>query len=123
MVVHCKRVATAECGRRNATRSFRVVQLVGSELIHLQSIWKLSDNKRKFINCNYEENRSQHEIRTLRSQLESLSNGLSVASGSLPIPLSLDSTTQHYPIPSQWYMPFLVNHCKLFLERVFRWSV
>ncbi|KAL7796394.1 hypothetical protein V8C43DRAFT_278973 [Trichoderma afarasin] len=66
--------------------------------------------RKKFINCNYEENRSQHEIRTLRSQLETLSNGLSVAGGSSLIPLSLDSTTQHYPIPSQWYMPFLVNH-------------
>ncbi|PTB49022.1 hypothetical protein M431DRAFT_535204 [Trichoderma harzianum CBS 226.95] len=66
--------------------------------------------RKKFINCNYEENRSQHEIRTLRSQLESLSNGLTVAGGPSLIPLSLDSTTQHYPIPSQWYMPFLVNH-------------
>ncbi|KAK0756233.1 hypothetical protein N5P37_011148 [Trichoderma harzianum] len=68
--------------------------------------------RKKFINCNYEENRSQHEIRTLRSQLESLSNGLTVAGGPSLIPLSLDSTTQHYPIPSQWYMPFLVNHSK-----------
>ncbi|KAL6693445.1 hypothetical protein J3F84DRAFT_401331 [Trichoderma pleuroticola] len=66
--------------------------------------------RKKFITCNYEENRSQHEIRTLRSQLESLSNGLSVTGGPSLIPLPLDSTTQHYPIPSQWSLRTNFNH-------------
>ncbi|KAL7943627.1 hypothetical protein V8C42DRAFT_98204 [Trichoderma barbatum] len=66
--------------------------------------------RKKFISCCYEENRSQHEIRTLRSQLECISNGLNIPGGPSPIQLPLDSTTQYYPIPSQWYMPFLVNH-------------
>ncbi|KAL7905073.1 hypothetical protein GGI35DRAFT_471951 [Trichoderma velutinum] len=66
--------------------------------------------QKKFITCSYEENRSQHEIRTLRSQLESLSNGLSVASGTSLIPLPLDSTTQHYPIPSQWSLRTNLSH-------------
>ncbi|KAL6897434.1 hypothetical protein GGI43DRAFT_409118 [Trichoderma evansii] len=66
--------------------------------------------RKKFISCNYEENRSQHEIRTLRLQLECLSNGINILSGPSPIQLTLDSTTQCYPVQSQWYMPFLVNH-------------
>lgn len=77
---------------------------------------KHTNRNRKFISCSYEENPSQHEIRTLRSQLECLSNGLNIPSGPSPTQLTLDSTTQYYPIPSQWYMPFLVNHCKLFLD-------
>ncbi|KAL7929765.1 hypothetical protein V8C35DRAFT_314735 [Trichoderma chlorosporum] len=66
--------------------------------------------RRKYISCSYEENRSQHEIRTLRSQLESLSNRLDIAGGNSLAQLPLDSVTQYYPITSQWYMPFLVNH-------------
>lgn len=79
---------------------------------------KHTDKNRKFISCNYEENRSQHEIRTLRLQLECLSNGINILSGPSPIQLTLDSTTQCYPVQSQWYMPFLVNHCKSFLEKI-----
>jgi hypothetical protein len=79
---------------------------------------KHTDNNRKFISCNYEENRSQHEIRTLRLQLEYLSNGINIPSEPSPIQLTLDSTTQYYPVPSQWYMPFLVNHCKSVLTSI-----
>ncbi|KAK9312479.1 hypothetical protein V1522DRAFT_438361 [Lipomyces starkeyi] len=71
--------------------------------------------KTKFRRCNYEEDRSQREIRKLRAQLENLTNLLPTRSmytyhhHPSPSLLNVDPPIQ-YPIPSRWYMPFLLNH-------------
>ncbi|KAK7215826.1 hypothetical protein V2G26_003829 [Clonostachys chloroleuca] len=66
--------------------------------------------KKKLLKCSYDENRTQLEIRALRSQLEHISNRNRISSHQVsPNQLSLEPIAA-YPIPSRWYMPFLVNH-------------
>ncbi|CAG9990635.1 unnamed protein product [Clonostachys byssicola] len=66
--------------------------------------------KKKLLKCSYDENRTQLEIRTLRSRVEHLSNHNRISSHQVsPNHISLDPIVT-YPIPSRWYMPFLVNH-------------
>ena len=47
----------------------------------------------------------------LRSQLERLENSLKISSLASLNQAALGPAMQ-YPIPSQWYMPFLLSHCK-----------
>ncbi|CAH0051065.1 unnamed protein product [Clonostachys solani] len=66
--------------------------------------------KKKLLKCSYDENRTQLEIRALRSQLEHLSNRNRKLSHPIsPHQIAIDPIVT-YPIPSRWYMPFLVNH-------------
>ncbi|CAG9942571.1 unnamed protein product [Clonostachys rosea f. rosea IK726] len=66
--------------------------------------------KKKLLKCSYDENRTQLEIRALRSQLEHLSNRNRISFYQVsPNHSSLEPIVA-YPIPSRWYMPFLINH-------------
>ncbi|KAH8807127.1 hypothetical protein F5884DRAFT_788585 [Xylogone sp. PMI_703] len=65
----------------------------------------------KSLRCLYEEQKTQDELRKLRVQVKNLTNTVKNKSMHicLPTPIHLSEVNQ-YPIPSRWYMPFLLQH-------------
>ncbi|KAH7307995.1 hypothetical protein B0I35DRAFT_442620 [Stachybotrys elegans] len=63
----------------------------------------------KFVKCRYKENIAQKEIRELRFRIQQMG-----CRSALLAPTSFNQAPSgpliRYPIPSQWYMEFLLNH-------------